>query len=124
MKKIQPESMPVPGGHYSPGIVHNGIAYVSGQLPLVKGAPISDDITDQTNLCLQNLQIVLESAGSDKSLILKLQIFVSDVNLWEAVNECCKNFFGDHKPARAIIPVKTLNHGCLIEIDCTAATKE
>lgn len=124
MKLIQPDSLPTPAGHYSPAVVHNGTVYVSGQLPLTDGKPISPDITDQTNLCLKNLQTVLEAAGSDKSLILKLNIFITDVENWAAVNTCCKAFFGDHKPARAIITSGPLHYGCLIEIDCIAATRD
>lgn len=121
MQKIQPESIPIPAGHYSPAIVHNGTVYVSGQLPLKNGKPISENITDQTNLCLQNLQTILIAAGSDKSQVLKLNIYLSNIEHWPSVNDCCREFFGEHKPARAIIPVLPLNHNCLIEIDCFAA---
>ncbi|MFM9873471.1 MAG: RidA family protein [Fimbriimonadaceae bacterium] len=121
MKTIQPDSLPTPGGHYSPAIVHNGTVYVSGQLPLTDGKPNSDNITDQTNLCLQNLKTILESAGSGKSQVLKLNIFISNIEHWGAVNDCCRAFFGDHKPARAIITSGPLHNGCLIEIDCIAA---
>jgi len=124
VKCIQPASLPIPGGHYSPATVHNGTVYVSGQLPLTNGKPNSDDIIDQTNLCLQNMQTILESAGSDKSHVLKLNIFISNIDHWSAVNECCRAFFGDHKPARAIITSGPLHYGCLIEIDCIAACNE
>ncbi|ARU41322.1 hypothetical protein CCB80_09320 [Armatimonadetes bacterium Uphvl-Ar1] len=105
-----------------PALVHNGTVYVSGQLPLKEGKPISDDITDQTNLCLEQLQSILTSAGSDKAHVLKLNIYISNIEHWPAVNACCREFFADHRPARAIIPVLPLNHNCLIELDCTAAT--
>ncbi len=121
MKHIQPDSLPTPGGHYSPAIAHNGTVYVSGQLPLTNGKPNSDNITDQANLCLENMQIILQAAESDKSLVLKLNIFISNIEHWPAVNERCKTFFGDHKPARAIITSGPLHYGCLIEIDCIAA---
>lgn len=119
--KIQPESIPIPAGHYSPAIVHNGTVYVSGQLPLKDGKPISGDITEQTNLCLEQLETILIAAGSDKAQVLKLNIYISNIEHWSAVNACCREFFGDHRPARAIIPVLPLNHNCLIELDCTAA---
>lgn len=121
MQKIQPDSISIPAGHYSPAIVHNGTVYVSGQLPLKDGKPISDDITVQTNLCLEQLQTILTSAGSDKAHVLKLNIYTSNIEHWPAVNACCREFFGDHRPARAIIPVLPLNHNCLIELECTAA---
>jgi 2-iminobutanoate/2-iminopropanoate deaminase len=119
--RIKPASLPEPKGHYSPAIVHNGIVYVSGQLPLIEGRPCSNYVGDQAKLCLENMETILLAAFSDRSQVLKLNVYISDMSYWDVVNTICAEFFGDHKPARAIITSGTLHHRCLIEIDCIAA---
>ncbi|QYK54272.1 MAG: RidA family protein [Fimbriimonadaceae bacterium] len=120
---IQPDSFPKPAGHYSPAVVHNGTVYVSGQLPMVDGVAQLGPIDEQTNISLTNLETVLIAAGSDRNHILKLNVFLADIADWAVVNATLAEWFGDYRPARAIIPCGTLNRGCGIEIDCIAAVK-
>lgn len=89
MKKIQPENQPQPKGHYSPGIVHNGLVYVSGQLPdgSVTREPFTGSIEEQTELSLRNVEAVLRAAGSDLEHVIQMTIYVSDMELWGRVNE-------------------------------------
>lgn len=119
---LQPSSMPIPAGHYSPGVVHNGVVYVSGQLG--RGPDMSDevagDITMQTQRALASVAEVLRAAGSDMSRLLKVNIYVSDVSLWGAVNVAYRQVLGAHRPARAIIPTGKLHYNALIEIDAIA----
>jgi 2-iminobutanoate/2-iminopropanoate deaminase len=126
MKKIQPPTFPEPHGHYSPAIEHNGLIFVSGQLPVDPGTgeEKTDSIEIQTEQCLRNVEAVLEAAESDLDHVLKFTIFVSDESLWGAVNETYKAVLGDHKPARAIIPVNNFRGDFLIEIEAIAAVKE
>ena len=88
MKVIQPDNQPVPKGHYSPGIEHHGIIYVSGQLPmaLVTREPFTGPIGDQTELALRNVEAVLHAAGSRLDRVLQMTIYVSDMELWGEVN--------------------------------------
>jgi 2-iminobutanoate/2-iminopropanoate deaminase len=126
MQKIQPQDQPQPKGHYSPGIVHGGLVYVSGQLPmdLITREPFAGDIATQTELALRNVEAVLQAAGSDLSQVLQMTIYVSDIELWGEVNEAYARVMGDHRPARAIVPVKDLHFGTKIEIQAIAAVKE
>jgi reactive intermediate/imine deaminase len=126
MKEIQPKSQTQPKGHYSPGIEHNGLIYVSGQLPisLVTREPFTGDIGEQTELALRNVEAVLQAAGSDLSHVLQFTIYVSDMELWGAVNAAYARVMGDHRPARAIVPVKDLHFGTKIEIQAIAAVRE
>jgi len=126
MKKIQPTDQPTPKGHYSPGIEHNGLIYVSGQLPmdLVTREPFTGSIEEQTELSLRNVEAVLQAAGSDLSRVLQMTIYVSDMELWGRVNETYARVMGDHRPARAMIPVKYLHFGTQIEIQAIAAAGE
>jgi 2-iminobutanoate/2-iminopropanoate deaminase len=125
MRKILIDGIPAPAGHYSPGIVHNGLVYVSGQLPLdlQTRKPFTGPIEEQAELALRNVEAVLRSAGSDLYNVLQMTIYVSDMALWDGVNKTYSRVMGDHKPARAIVPVKDLHFGTKIEIQAIAAVK-
>ena len=126
MKKLLTNKAPTPAGHYSQGIVHNGLVFVSGQLAInpEAGELVVDSIEAQTEQCLRNVEAILLEAGSDLNHVLKFTIFVSDESLWGAVNETYKRIMGEHKPARAIIPVGKFRDEFLIEIEAIAAVKE
>lgn len=126
MKTIQPENQPHPKGHYSPGIEHNGLIYVSGQLPMSLDTrePFTGDIDAQTELALRNVEAVLQAAGSDLGHVLQFTIYVSDMELWGAVNAAYARVMGDHRPARAIVPVKDLHFDTKIEIQAIAAVRD
>lgn len=120
MKIVTHPDIPTPAGHYSPVVEHNGVLYISGQLPKTT-AGIPEGITAQTQLVLQKLHGLLTAAGSDRSKVLQVRIYVPDVALWDAVNAEYATFFGDHRPARCIVPSRDLHHGCLIELEAVAA---
>jgi 2-iminobutanoate/2-iminopropanoate deaminase len=126
MNKIQPENIPVPKGHYSPAVEHNGLIYLSGQLPwnyetseIETGA-----IEKQTELALRNVETILLAANSDLNHVLSMTIYISEMELWDKVNEVYVQILGEHKPARAIVPVKTLHFGTKIEIQAIAEVKK
>ena len=125
MQKVQPQDQPVPKGHYSPGIVHNGLVFVSGQLPmdLLTRKPFTGSIEEQTELALRNVEAVLHEAGSDLDHVLQMTIYVSDMEMWDKVNATYARVMGDHRPARAMIPVKDLHFDTKIEIQAIAAVK-
>ena len=123
MKTIQPADQPTPKGHYSPGFEHNGLIFVSGQLPmdLKTREPFTGAIEGQTELALLNVEAVLKEAGSDLNHVLQMTIYVSDMELWSKVNETYAKVMGEHRPARAIVPVKDLHFDTKIEIQAIAA---
>lgn len=125
IKTITTPNASAPLGHYSQAITHNGLVYVSGQLPIDPknpDAPIGD-ITDQTKKTLANLKAVLEAANSDLNHVLKVTIFISDISLWAEANKAYAEIFGDHKPARSAVPTKDLPRGFQIEIEAIATEK-
>ncbi len=121
MKIIKSDKIPEPKGHYSPAIEHNGVLYLSGQLPVdpVSGK-VPGNIEDQTQQALENVRLVLTEAGSSMDRVLTMRLYISDIALWTAVNQVYAAFLGAHKPARAIIPSRDLHYGCLIEIEAVA----
>lgn len=123
MKTIQPADQPTPKGHYSPGLEYNGLIFVSGQLPmdLETREPFTGSIEQQTELALRNVEAVLKEAGSDLNHVLQMTIYISDIELWSGVNETYARVLGEHRPARAVIPVKDLHFDTKIEIAAIAA---
>jgi 2-iminobutanoate/2-iminopropanoate deaminase len=126
MQKIKLPNVPEPKGHYSSAVVHNGLIFVSGQLPMNHGSGEVETgaIEKQTELALRNVESILKAAGSDLNHVLQMTIYVSEMEHWDKVNEVYKQVLGEHKPARAIVPVKTLHFGTQIEIQAIAAVKE
>ncbi|MBI9036627.1 MAG: RidA family protein [Bacteroidales bacterium] len=121
MEIIQSPKMPKSNGHYSQCIHHNGILYLSGQLPIdpiTKSVPKT--IEDQADLALKNVELILSEAGSSKHQVLQMRVYISNIAFWDKVNERYSAFFEDHKPVRSIIPTRELHFGCLIEIEATA----
>jgi 2-iminobutanoate/2-iminopropanoate deaminase len=124
MQLINSDTIATPKGHYSPGVVHNGVVYVAGQLPIDKDGQVqSGTIEEQTALCMHNIEQILLAANSNLQHILKVNIFVSDIALWPRINAEYSKIMGTHKPARIVVPCNPLNYGCQIEIDCIAAVK-
>jgi len=85
--------------------------------------PFTGDIGEQTELALRNVEAVLKAAGSDLQHVLQMTIYVSDMELWGAVNAKYAEVMGDHRPARAIVPVKDLHFDTKIEIQAIAAVR-
>ena len=125
MKLIQTDNAPFPGGHYSQAIVHHGLVYVSGQLPIdpKTGVKQTGSIEQQTRLVLQNLSSILEASGSNLKQVLKVQVYISDISLWGKVNEIYAEILGDHRPARVIVPTRDLHFGFKIEMDAVGTVE-
>ena len=121
---IHTQDAPTPGGHYSQAVVYNGLVFVAGQLAIdpQTGEKRLGSIEEQTEQALKNVAGILKAANSDLSRVLKMTVYVSDIDLWGRVNEVYARVLGEHRPARAVIPTKELHYGFLIEIDAVAAT--
>ena len=114
-----------PLGHYSQAISHNGLLYISGQLPITPSGELElGDIKAQTTQTLQNLEAILTEGNSAINRVLKVTIFISDISLWADANAAYAEFFGDHKPARSAVPTKDLPKGFKIEIEAIAAIND
>lgn len=124
IEKVRTENAPAPGGHYSQAVVHNGVVYVSGQLSIdpKTGEKKLGSIEEQTEQVLQNIGAILKAANSDLSRVLKMTVYVADIDLWGAVNEVYSRVLGEHRPARAVVPTGALHYGFLIEVEAVAAT--
>lgn len=122
MRIVESENMPKSNGHYSMCIEHNGTIYTAGQIPKDnESGEIPDGINAQTKMVLQKIETIVTAAGSTKNKIIQMRIYISNIEMWADVNKVYAEFFGDHKPVRAVIPVRDLHYGCLIEVEAVAA---
>ncbi len=126
MKVIFTEKAPRPAGHYSQAIIHNDTVYVCGQLPIEPetGEKKTGPIEEQAEQALQNIAGILQAAGSDVNHVLKVTVFIADISLWERFNAVYARFFGEHRPARTVVPAPDLHYGFQVEIDAIAALKK
>lgn len=112
-------------GHYVPGMIHNDTLYISGQLSLNldTGKIVEGGIAAETKKALSNMELVLNEAGLTKEDVVMVRLYTSDVENWNVINDEYSKYFGDHKPARAVVPTRELHYGCLVEIEAVAAIK-
>lgn len=125
MHPVSTDLAPSPAGHYSQAVVHGGLVFVAGQLPIdpARGRQPGPhgSIAEQTVRALRNVAAILVAAGSGLDRLLQVTIYVSDMEHWGEVNEAYAAVLGDHRPARAVVPVKELHHGYAVEIQAIAA---
>ena len=125
MHAIATPNAPGAGGHYSQAIVHGGLVYVAGQLPIVPGDPARrlEGFEAQARQVLANVMAIVEAAGSSRELILRATVYVSDIAHWPDFNRIYAEVLGGHRPARTVVPVPVLHHGYLVEMDAIAAVR-
>ena len=123
VERITTDKAPKPAGHYSQACVHEGLIFVSGQLPITPEGKVLGDrkVEEQSRQAIANMLSIVKAAGSGPDRVLKVTAFIVGIENWPAFNGVYAEMLGAHKPARAVVPVPALNHGCLIEIECVAA---
>lgn len=116
---LSTDKAPAAVGPYSQGVKAENIIYTSGQLPIdpSTGELSKGDIQKETRLCLENIKAVLETAHATVEDLVKITVFVTDINDFSKINEVYQEFFGEHKPARSLVQVSALPKGANIEIE-------
>jgi 2-iminobutanoate/2-iminopropanoate deaminase len=109
-------------GPYSQAVVHNGVAYLSGQIPLdpATGQVVEGDAAAQAARVLENLGAVLEACGSSFARVLKTTVYLSDMGDFPKVNDVYARFFTADFPARATVQVARLPKDVKVEIEAIA----
>lgn len=122
LKIIDTKKAPGAVGPYSQGIITDTMVYTSGQLPInpETGDMIVDDIKAATRLSLENVKAVLEEGGTNLEKVVKVTIFIKDMNDFPAVNEVYEEYFSQHKPARSCVEVARLPKDGTVEIEAIA----
>lgn len=122
MKTVATPDAPAAIGPYSQAVIVGNLVFTAGQIALDPGsmALVGDDVTAQTERVLSNLEAVLTQAGSGLNRVVKATVYLADMADFAAMNEVYARHFGDHRPARSAVAVKTLPKNGLVEIDVIA----
>lgn len=122
LQSVHTDNAPAAIGPYSQAIVSGGFVFCSGQIPFDPETMelVNGDVAVQTGQVLRNLKAVLEAAGSSMDRVVKTTVYLSDMSLFTPMNDVYAGHFGDHRPARATVAVKTLPKQVDVEIDCIA----
>lgn len=122
IERIQTERAPAAIGPYSQALVTGQFVFTAGQIPLEPGTGeiVGDDVASQTARVLDNLQAILEAAGSSLARVVKTTVYLADMNDFAAMNEVYARYFGDHKPARSTVQAGRLPKDVRVEIDAIA----
>ncbi len=120
---ISTERAPKAIGPYSQAVVANGLAFLSGQIPLdpATNQIITGDIAAQTERVLENLKSVLEAAGSSLERVVKTTVYLKDMGEFAKMNEVYGRYFASNAPARATVEAARLPRDVSVEIDCIAS---
>lgn len=119
---ISTKNAPAAVGAYSQAIGFKDLVYTSGQVPIdpATGKLVEGDIKAQTEMCMKNIQAILEEAGLTMDNVIKVTIFMTDMNNFADINSVYKSFFPGTFPARSAIAVRALPVGAQVEIEAIA----
>ncbi len=119
---VSTEDAPKAIGPYSQAVVGGGLVFVSGQLPIdpATGQMISEDIGAMTRQIFANLEAVLAAAGSGLGQVLKVTVFLADMDDFQPMNTAYAEFFPSRPPARSTVQVARLPRDARIEIEVVA----
>jgi 2-iminobutanoate/2-iminopropanoate deaminase len=123
MERIFTPDAPKPAGPYSQAVVHGGLAFVAGQVPLDPGTgkACGETIEDQSERVLRNLEAVLRAAGSGFDQLLRVTVFLASMDDFPRFNRVYERMLGEARPARTTIEAGGLPLGLKVEIDAIAA---
>jgi 2-iminobutanoate/2-iminopropanoate deaminase len=113
---------PVQGAPYTPGITVGNLVFVSGQVPMDPATRriAEEDFESHVRRCIANVEAVLKAAGTDLEHVVKVTVFLSDMNNFSRLNAVYSEYFGSVKPARSCVQVARLPLDVDVEIEAIA----
>jgi reactive intermediate/imine deaminase len=123
MKRIiSTDEAPEAVGAYSQATTNGDLLFTAGQIPMTPDGELLDDedITTQTNQSLENVVGILEEEGCAIEDVLKVTVFLDDIDDFDAMNAAYKEFFSEDPPARSAVEVANLPKGVGVEIEAIA----
>jgi 2-iminobutanoate/2-iminopropanoate deaminase len=125
-KVVFTEKAPKPIGPYSQAIITGNLIFTAGQIPIdpATNQVVQGDIKEQTRRVLENLRAILESVGATFDDVVKVTIYMKDLNEFSAMNEVYSEYFKNSPPARTTVEVSRLPRDVRIEIDLIAIVKQ
>jgi len=120
---VSTDAAPKAIGPYSQAVVAGELVFVSGQIPLdpATGEMVTDSFEAQVKRALTNVGAVLQAAGSGLTRVVKVNVYLTDMGLFAAFNQIYAQYFGEHRPARAVVQVSALPRGAQVEVEAVAA---
>lgn len=116
------DKAPEPKGPYSQAVIHNGVMYLSGQIPLdSEGTLVRGTIEEETAAVLENIKLIAEEAGAGLEDVLKVTCYLADMEDFKRFNDVYRNYFRENPPARATIQSGRLPLDVQVEIDAVVA---
>ena len=118
-KIIKTNLAPKAIGAYSQGVLYDNLIFTSGQIPIDLNSSdlISSKFSEQLKQVLKNLKNLIESEGSNIDKIIKLNVYLTDLNNFNTLNEVFIDFFNERYPARSVVEVSRLPKDAMVEID-------
>ena len=118
-KIIKTNLAPQAIGAYSQGVLYDNLIFTSGQIPIGLNSSnlISSKFSEQLKQVLKNLKNLIESEGSNIDKIIKLNVYLTDLNNFNKLNEVFIDFFNERYPARSVVEVSRLPKDAMVEID-------
>jgi 2-iminobutanoate/2-iminopropanoate deaminase len=120
MEFIQSPQLPPPAGHYSQAVAAGGLVFLSGILPARDSVAPDASFAAQCESVFAQCEQVLRAAGCGFGDVVQCTAYLAGVEHWPAFNGLYARVFGEHKPARAVVPVPALHHDFLVEIQLVA----
>ncbi|MBP1620662.1 MAG: putative endoribonuclease [Acidobacteria bacterium] len=122
ISRVETEAAPRAIGPYSQGMLAGDLLFVSGQIPLdpISGELVAGEFRAEFERVLANVDGVVRAAGCDRRRIVRSTVYVTDLGLFAELNEIYAAFFGDHRPARAVVEVAALPRGARVEMEAVA----
>ena len=124
MSQVLAANAPAPVGPYSQGIVYGGLVFLSGQIPLdpQTGQLVGGSIEEQAEQVLRNLEAVLPAASASWRSVLRVTVYMTQLDEFARFNEVYERMLQDARPARSTVQVSALPLGAKLEIDAIAST--
>ena len=127
MKRIiETADAPAAVGAYSQATTDGNVVFTAGQIPLTPDGELLDDepIDVQTRQSLENVKAILEEEGLNMQDVLKVSVFMDDMQDFDEMNDAYKEYFQDNPPARSAVEVGALPKGAGVEIEAIAAQRD
>lgn len=119
---VHTDDAPAAVGAYSQATTTGDMVFTAGQLPMTPDGELLDDasVAEQTEQALANLEAILEEAGSSIDDVLKVTVFMGDMDDFDEMNDAYAQVFDENPPARSAVEVATVPKGAAVEIEAVA----
>ncbi|MDG5760976.1 Rid family detoxifying hydrolase [Natronococcus sp. A-GB1] len=124
-RTIHTDDAPEAVGAYSQATTNGDLLFTAGQLPMTADGELLDDesVGDQTRRCLENVEAILESEGGSLEDVLKMTVFLNDIDDFDEFNEAYSEFFDEEPPARSALEVGEVPKGAALEVEAIATVE-